>query len=110
MNSVPNINKCGVAKRPNIQTNQWPEGVRGKGVYFGEFSEIIYVYGFSSLPKYQCVCVTNQVKILQQRCGCRQDSAKTRPTFWPNWKAKVEQILFFQVLGRIHICKGGGIS
>ena len=45
MNNIPNINKFGAAKRPNIKNLGGPRG----GVYFGEFSEIIYVNGFFSL-------------------------------------------------------------
>ena len=36
MNSIPNINKSVAAERPNIQKIRGPEGVQGRGVYFGE--------------------------------------------------------------------------
>ena len=45
MDNVPNINKFGVAKRPNILKISGPRGSEGGGTILVNSLEIIYVYG-----------------------------------------------------------------
>ena len=52
MNDVTNINEFGAAKRPNIKKNQGCEGVRGRGVYFGELLGNYLCFMALSFPKH----------------------------------------------------------